>query len=94
MKKYNTEGSLIAEGYFIKSDFVKKGVYKETSLDIEKRKVDFLITFCGHRYEVTFLHDVYIQESYSIKKDAERRYLVTEKGLEYLKGKYTYACDF
>ena len=94
MKKYNSEGVLIAEGYFTKKEIIKKGEYKKTSLDTEKQKVDFLITFCGKRYEVIFNHDVEIQESFSIRKDAERRYLVTEKGLEYLKGKYTYACDF
>lgn len=42
MKVYNSNGILVAEGYFVSNpNFVSKGEYKETELDRYKRSVDF-----------------------------------------------------
>ena len=55
MKVYNSNGILVAEGYFVSNpNFVPKGEYKETELDRYKRSVDFRITSCGNRYEIIF----------------------------------------
>lgn len=98
MKVYNSNGTLVAEGYLVTNpNFIPKGEYKETALDEYKRSVDFLITSCGDRYEIIFNKPVTLKETRSIKRigDNERyAYLVTEKALESLKRQYTYACDF
>lgn len=96
MKKYNSNVELVAEGYFIKSDFIKCE-YKETELDRYKRSVDFLITSCGNRYEIIFNKPVTLKETRSIKRIGSNEryaYLVTARGLESLKKQYTHACDF
>lgn len=94
MRKYNSNGELVAVGYFIKSDYIKKGEYQETELDKYKRSVDFLITSCGSRYEIIFNKPVILKETRSIKRISGNGYLVTEKALECLKKQYTHACDF
>lgn len=94
MKKYNSNGELIAVGYFIKSDCIQKGEYKETEQDKYKRSVDFLITGCGNRYEIVFNKPVALKETRSIKRLSGNGYLLTEKALESLKKQYTHACDF
>lgn len=83
-----------SKGYFTKSDIIESGEYKETELDLYKKSVDFLITSCGNRYEIIFNHKVNLKVSRSIAKINQLAYLVTEKALESLKDKYTYACDF
>lgn len=94
MKAYNSNGELVAEGYFIDMPFIPKGKYKETELDKEKRSVDFLITGCGSRYEIVFNKPVELKETRSVKRISVNAYLVTEKALEGLKKQYTCACDF
>ena len=97
MKVYNSNGILVAEGYFVSNpNFVSKGEYKETELDRYKRSVDFRITSCGNRYEIIFNKPVVLKETRSIKRISSNSYayLVTEKALESLKNQYTYACDF
>lgn len=94
MKKYNSNGELVAVGYFVKSDYIKKGEYQETELDKYKRSVDFLITSCGSRYEIIFNKPVQFKETRSIKRISGNGYLVTEKALESLKKQYTHTCDF
>lgn len=98
MKIYNSNGTLVAEGYLVPNpNFIPKGEYKETALDEYKRSVDFLITSYYNRYEIIFNKPVILKETRSIKRigDNERyAYLVTEKALESLKKQYTYACDF
>lgn len=94
MKEYNSNGELVAVGYFIKSDYIKKGEYQETELDKYKRSVDFLITSCGSRYEIIFNKPIQLGETRSIKRISGNGYLVTEKALECLKKQYTHACDF
>lgn len=94
MKKYNSNGELVAVGYFTKSDYIKKGEYQETELDKYKRSVDFLITSCGSRYEIIFNKPIQLKETRSIKRISDNGYLVTEKALESLKKQYTHACDF
>lgn len=98
MKVYNSNGILVAEGYFVfNPNFVPKGEYKETELDRYKRSVDFRITSCGNRYEIIFNKPVVLKETRSIKRISSKNsyaYLVTEKALESLKKQYTHACDF
>ena len=93
MKVYNSNGILVAEGYFVSNP---NFVYKETELDRYKRSVDFRITSCGNRYEIIFNKPVVLKKTRSIKRISSNSYayLVTEKALESLKNQYTYACDF
>lgn len=87
---------MIANGYMVENpNFIKKGEYKHTELDNHKASVDFLITFCGDtRYEIVFNNPVEIKASRSIKSEGCNRYCVTEKALDSLKAKYTWATDF
>lgn len=95
MKVYNSESKLIAEGYFVPNpNFIPKGEYKETELDVQKRKVDFLIVGVGNRYEIRFNKPIKLKESRSIKRMTCGNYLVTEKALESLKMKYSHLTDF
>lgn len=78
-------------------DFIPVGEYKRTELDDYKDSVDFLITSCGKRYEIVFKHPTMLKTGRSITAIGERKghaYLVTEKALEELKHKYTWATDF
>jgi len=95
MKIYDSNGLLVAEGYFVPNpNFIPKVEYKETELDRYKRSVDFLITSCGNRYEIIFNKPIILKETRSIKCIGGNGYLVTEKSLESLKKRYTHACDF
>ena len=95
MTKTSTNG-MTAIGYMVENpNFIKKGEYKRTELDNHKDSVDFLITFCGDtRYEIVFNKPVEIKASRSIKSEGCNRYYVTEKALDSLKAKYTWAADF
>lgn len=95
MKIYDSNGLLVAEGYFVPNpNFIPKVECKETELDRYKRSVDFLITSCGNRYEIIFNKPIILKETRSIKRIGGNGYLVTEKSLESLKKRYTHACDF
>ena len=95
MKIYDSNGLLVAEGYFVPNpNFIPKVEYKETELDRYKRSVDFLITSRGNRYEIIFNKPIILKETRSIKRIGGNGYLVTEKSLESLKKRYTHACDF
>lgn len=94
MKKYDMNGNLIVESYFVENPFFEKGEYKETELDEYKRNVDFLITSCCNRYEIVFNKPTELNETRSIKRIGNNAYLVTERALEQLKRQYTCACDF
>ena len=91
-----TANGMTAIGYMVENpNFIKKGEYKRTELDNHKTSVDFLITFCGDtRYEIVFNKPVEIKASRSIKSEGCNRYYVTEKALDSLKAKYTWAADF
>ena len=91
-----TANGMTAIGYMVENpNFIKKGEYKRTELDDYKDSVDFLITFCGDtRYEIVFNKPVEIKASRSIKSEGCNRYYVTEKALDSLKAKYTWATDF
>ena len=95
MTKTSANG-MIAIGYMVENpNFIKKGEYKRTEVDDYKDSVDFLITFCGDtRYEIVFNKPVEIKTSRSIKNEGCNRYYVTEKALDSLKAKYTWATDF
>ena len=84
-----------AIGYLIENpSFIQKGEYKRTDLDDYKSNVDFLVTSCGKRYEIVFNKPTLIAETRSIKRIGQHAYLVTEKALDELKEKYTWATDF
>lgn len=86
---------MMANGYIVENpNFIKRGEYKRTELDDYKDSVDFLITSCGKRYEIIFNHAIVLNNSRSIESISERAYLVTEKALDSLKAKYTWATDF
>lgn len=83
--------------YWVDEDkFIPKGEYKETEIDQYKRKVDFLITYVGKRYEIRFAHEVQLTESRSIRRDKSQPnvYLVTEKALKELEKIYSCTTDF
>lgn len=95
MKVYSADGKLVAEGYMVQNDnFIPKGEYKETELDVQKRNVDFLLVGVGNRYEIHFNKPIELKESRSIKRMTCGNYLVTEKALENLKMKYSHLTDF
>ena len=95
MKKYNSDGELVAVGYLVPNlNFIPKGEYKETELDRYKRSVDFLLISVGNRHEIRFNKPIILKETRSIKHMGGNGYLVTEKALENLKKQYTHACDF
>lgn len=80
-------------------NFIQKGEYKRTSVDDYKETVDFLITGVGKRYEIIFNSPTFLKTNKSIESIGsgiyeDRAYLVTEKALESLKAKYTWATDF
>ena len=94
MTKTSTNG-MMAIGYMVENpNFIKKGDYKRTELDDYKDSVDFLITSCGKRYEIIFNHATALKTSRSIESISERAYLVTEKALDGLKERFTWATDF
>ncbi len=87
------------EAYFVPNpNYIPKGTYKPTALDEEKACADFLITDCGgRRTEVRFNHDVVLSGMKGRVERCEsnpRIYYVTDRQLDYLKSKFTYACDF
>ncbi len=75
-------------------NFIQKGEYRRTELDDYKDSVDFLITSCGKRYEIIFNHATVLRTSRSIERISKRAYLVTEKALDSLKERFTWATDF
>ena len=95
-----TANEMTAIGYMVENpNFIQKGEYKRTELDDYKDSVDFLITSCGKRYEIIFNHTTVLKTNRSIESIGEgsyinRAYLVTEKALDSLKAKYTWATDF
>lgn len=90
-----TANGFAAIGYFVENpNFIEKGDYKRTELDDFKKSVDFLITSCGKRYEIIFNHATILKTGRNIESISERAYLVTEKALDELKAKYTWATDF
>lgn len=94
MTKTSANG-MIAIGYMVENpNFIEKGDYKRTELDDYKDSVDFLITSCGKRHEIIFNHATALKTSRSIESISDRSYLVTEKALDSLKAKYTWATDF
>lgn len=85
---------------FTKNNYIKRGDYTPTTLDEYKANVDFLITSVGKRYEIIFNHHTKLKTNRSVSRIdggeffKDRAYLVTEKALEELKQKYTWATDF
>lgn len=90
-----TANGMTAIGYMVENpNFIEKGDYNRTELDDYKDSVDFLIISCGKRYEIIFNHATALKTSRSIESISDRAYLVTEKALDSLKEKYTWATDF
>ena len=95
MKTFTTNGIKVTAYMVENPNFIQKGEYKRTELDNHKESVDFLITFCGDsRYEIVFNHPVELKPSRSINSEGNNRYYVTEKALDNLKEKFTWATDF
>lgn len=96
MKKYSLNGDVIAEGYFVNAPYIKRGEYKETEIDKQKKAVDFLITSCSDRTAISFNKPVELKCNRSISRVncGGHVYYVTDRALEHLKKQYTWACDF
>ena len=99
MKTSTTNGIKVTAYMVENPNFIQKGEYKRTELDNYKESVDFLITSCGNRYEIIFNRPIILKTNRSIEsigQDAytNRSYLVTEKALDSLKEKFTWATDF
>ena len=80
--------------YEVPTNCPKKGEYKPTALDEEKKNVDFLIKEAYGNGYVVFFNKIEIETKRGIKKLNEKTYFVTDKVLETLQQKFTCTCDF
>ena len=93
-KKYDERGNVVAVGYWVKSDYVKKGEYKPTELDTQKKGADILLeSIYGNYYTLR------LQKPIEVKGRGVRRYsgnviAVTESVYNKLKDKYNIMCNF
>lgn len=105
MKLYNSNGELVAEGYFVANpNFIHVGEYKETGLDYQKKQADMLITsICGRFYELRLRKDDTLRQKISndikgygkrVRRYNEDAIGVTESVLNVLESKYRILCDF
>jgi hypothetical protein len=82
-----------AIGFFTKSEIIKKGQYKATELDNQKKQADMLLTAIDDKYSITVLNGVELKGR-GVKKYSNGTYAVTERVFDELKKKYNIACDF
>lgn len=93
-KKYDERGNVVAVGYWVKSDYVKKGEYKPTELDRQKKGADILLESIDGNY-----YTLRLQKPLEVKGRGVRRYsgnviAVTESVYNKLKDKYNIMCNF
>lgn len=95
MKVYNSNGDLVAVGYFVPNpDFIPVGEYKETDLDRQKKQADILLTSVDGNY-----YTLRLQKPIEVKGRGVRRYsdnvvAVTESVYNKLQERYNVMCDF
>ena len=93
MKKYNSNGELVAEGYFTKSDYIK-GEYEETELDRQKKQADILLTSIDGNWYSLFLQKTIEIKGRGVKRYDDKVVSVTESVYNKLQAKYNIMCDF
>lgn len=95
MKKYDSNGNLIAVGYLVHNpNFIPKGEYKETELDRQKKQADILLTSVDGNY-----YTLRLQTPIEVKGRGVRRYndnvvVVTESVYNKLQERYNVMCNF
>lgn len=95
MKKYYENGKLVAEGYLIPNpNFIKRGEYKETSLDQQKKQADILVTSIDGNYYTLHLNKPVEVKGRGMKRYSNGDITVTESVYNKLKEKYNVMCDF
>lgn len=74
---------------------IQKGEYKETSVDVQKKNADILVTSIDGDYYTLFLNkNIEISIKRGVKKYSERLIAVTENVYNKLRGMYNIAMDF
>lgn len=74
---------------------IQKGEYKETSVDVQKKNADILVTSIDGDYYTLFLNkNIEISIKRGVKKYSEKLIAVTENVYNKLRGMYNIAMDF
>ena len=95
MRKYDENGQLIAEGYFIDEDkFIPRGRYKETELDGRKKDADILLQSIDVNYYTLKTREGLTVNGRGVKVYGNGVIAVTERVYERLKSTYKVECDF
>lgn len=80
--------------YEIPTNCPKMGEYKPTTIDEEKKNVDFLIKEAYHNGYVIRFNKIEIETKRGIEKLNEKTYFVTDRALKTIQKQFTCACDF
>ena len=73
-------------------DAIKKGEYKETSLDVQKKQADMLVVAIDDKYTL-WLNKPIIVKGRGIKKVNEKTIVVTDNAFDKLKTQYSIMFD-
>mgnify|MGYP006985860861 FL=1 len=73
-------------------DAIKKGEYKETSLDVQKKQADILVVAIDDKYTLWLNKPVTIKGR-GIKKVNEKTIVVTDNAFDKLKTQYSIMFD-
>ncbi|GAB6866378.1 MULTISPECIES: hypothetical protein [Bacteroidales] len=73
-------------------DAIKKGEYKETSLDVQKKQADMLVVAIDDKYTL-WLNKPITVKGRGIKKVNEKTIVVTDNAFDKLKTQYSIMFD-
>lgn len=73
-------------------DAIKKGEYKETSLDVQKKQADILVVAIDDKYTLWLNKPITIKGR-GIKKVNEKTIVVTDNAFDKLKTRYSIMFD-
>lgn len=73
-------------------DAIKKGEYKETSLDVQKKQADMLVVAIDNKYTL-WLNKPITVKGRGIKKVNEKTIVVTDNAFDKLKTQYSIMFD-
>ncbi|TGY35511.1 hypothetical protein [Bacteroides caecimuris] len=73
-------------------DAIKKGEYKETSLDVQKKQADILVVAIDDKYTL-WLNKPITVKGRGIKKVNEKTIVVTDNAFDKLKTQYSIMFD-
>lgn len=73
-------------------DAIKKGEYKETSLDVQKKQADILVVAIDNKYTLWLNKPITIKGR-GIKKVNEKTIVVTDNAFDKLKTQYSIMFD-